>query len=109
MNISYYNDALAYVVLVEILKDAHIGNYDAQRFVDYFSEENFTNSHDIKLMLYQMQSKGFDLEALRKVAQQLAQKYWSADQDDEGEEEAVTTSDQFFVEDTKPETSWFAF
>lgn len=109
MNISYYNDALAYVVLVEILKDAHIGNYDAQRFVDYFSEENFTNSHDIKLMLYQMQSKGFHLEALRKVAQQLAQKYWSADQDDEGEEEAVTTSDQFFVEDTKPETSWFAF
>ena len=109
MNISYYNDALAYVVLVEILKDAHIGNYDAQRFVDYFSEENFMNSHDIKLMLYQMQSKGFDLEALRKVAQQLAERYWYADLADEGEEEVVATSDQFFVEDTKPDTSWFAF
>ena len=73
------------------------------------TEENFTNSHDIKLMLYQMQSKGFDLEALSKVAQQLAQKYWYADLDDKGEEEVVATSDQFFVEDTKPETSWFAF
>lgn len=109
INVSYYNDAMAYVVLVEILKDAHIGNYDAQRFVEYFSEENFMNSNDIKLKLYELQTKGFDLEAQSNRAFQLSKKYWYEGLDDDNDVDVKTAPTDFFVEETKPETSWFAF